>query len=159
MVGAPQNNAERIQIAYRAYEKALHATSTRLFREAFVNDLELVGDRQLQHRYNAACAAAIAGCGKSQDNPPPDDSSKTKLRQQALEWLEAELATYSKLVERTGIQQKGEIAKILEDWKIDSDLNGVRDQKELEALPQAERTAFQKLWADVDRLLVKTKSP
>ena len=45
----PRNDAERIQLAYRAYEKALHASSARLFAEALANDPKLADDRQTQH--------------------------------------------------------------------------------------------------------------
>ena len=43
------------------------------------------------HRYNAACAAALAASGQGKDDPPPDDAAKAKLRQQARDWLKAEL--------------------------------------------------------------------
>ena len=34
-----------------------------------------------------------AAAGKGKDEPPPDDAAKVKLRQQALDWLRAELAS------------------------------------------------------------------
>jgi hypothetical protein len=43
---SPKDDAERIQLAYRAYEKALHASSARLFAEALANSPKLAGDRQ-----------------------------------------------------------------------------------------------------------------
>ena len=52
-----------------------------------------------QHRYNAACAAALAAAGQGKAEPPPDDAAKARLRQQALDWLKAELATWTKLLE------------------------------------------------------------
>ena len=58
----PKDNAERLRLAQRAYDKALHATAARLWAEALAADPKLGDDRQAQHRYNAACAAAMAGC-------------------------------------------------------------------------------------------------
>ena len=54
----PKDNAERVRLAYRAYQKALHVSSARLFAEALANDPKLADDRRAQHAYNAACAAA-----------------------------------------------------------------------------------------------------
>ena len=56
----PKDNRERLQLAGRAYEKQLHATSARLYGAVLQADPKLAGDRQAQHRYNAACAAALA---------------------------------------------------------------------------------------------------
>ena len=67
----PKNDAERIALAYRAYEKSLHAASARLFAEAIANDPRIGDDRRMPHRYNAACAAALAGSGRGKDDPNP----------------------------------------------------------------------------------------
>ena len=59
-------------------------------------DPKLAEDPASFRRYNAACSAAIAGCGKGKDDPPPDPATRTKLRSQALAWLSADLAAWSK---------------------------------------------------------------
>jgi hypothetical protein len=38
-------------------------------------------------------------------------------------------------------------------WRADPDLAGVRDKPALDKLPDAERMAWRKLWAEVDGLL------
>ena len=68
-------------------------------REALRTDPKLADDRQAQHPYNAACSAALAGCGRAKDDPPPDDAARTKFRGQALGWLKNELAAWSKIAE------------------------------------------------------------
>ncbi len=118
-------------------------------------DPKLADDRQAQLRYNAACAAALAGCGKGKDNPPPDDASKVKLRRQALDWLNAELAAWSKMLESGPPQAQPVVASTLKHWKEDSDLAGIRDAAALAKLPQQERAACKQLWGDVDGLLSK----
>jgi hypothetical protein len=45
------------------------------------------------------------------------------------------------------------VAKTLNHWKNDTDLAGVRDEKELARLPEDERKVWQALWAEVDSLL------
>ncbi len=151
----PKDDAERIQLANRAYEKALHATSARLYAEALANDPKLADDRQAGHRYNAACAAALAGCGQGKDDPPPNDAAKTKLRQQAFDWLQSELAAWAKVLATGPAGLKANIAPTLKHWKADADLAGIRDEKELAKLPEPERAALKQLWTDVDRLLTK----
>ncbi len=151
----PKDDAERIQLADRAYQKARHAWSARFYAEALANEPKLADDRQAQHRYNAACAAAKAASGKGKNEPPPDAAAKTKLRQQALRWPQSELAAWAKILETGPAEMKAKIAPTLKRWKTVADLAGIRDEKELAKLPQAERAAFKQLWTDVDRLLGK----
>src|SRR5262249_1651161 len=135
------------------YDKALHKTAAKLWSDALDANSKLGDDRQAQHRYNGACAAALAGCGKGKDDPPPSDDEKTKLRRQALDWLKTELDVWTKLVESANNDQRGAIAKTLQHWKEDPDLAGIRDDAELAKLPASERAEFVKVWSDVGALL------
>jgi len=151
----PNDDTERIALAFHAYRKAHYATATRLLAEALADDPKLSEDRIAQHRYHAARAAAIAAAGRGKDDPPPDDSAKAKLRRQALDWLKAELSAWKRVVMTVGPGNKETVAKTLKHWKSDSDLAGIRDEAELAKLPEEERAAFKKLWAEVDGLLAK----
>ena len=155
----PNDVGERLQFAQRAYELTRHAVAARLWQEALEADPRLGDDRQAQHRYNAACAAALAGCGRGKDDPPPSDAQKVKLRRQALDWLTAELGTWAKLLPMANSEQRGESKATLEHWQRDTDLAGIREDAELAKLPETERAAFRQLWADVDALLKKALSP
>ena len=44
------------------YDTKHHAAAARFWAEALAADPKLGDDRQAGHRYNAACAAALAGC-------------------------------------------------------------------------------------------------
>ena len=151
----PKDNAERLVLAQRAYDTQRYAAATRLWAGALEADPKLAANPQAAARYNAACAAALAGCGKGKDNPPPDDASKVKLRRQALLWLKAELAAWSKIPDSGPPQAPPVVASTLERWKEDSDLAGIRDAAALAKLPQEERAACEQLWGEVDRLLSK----
>ena len=70
--GAPKDNAERLALAQRAYDTKRFAVAARLWAEALDSDPKLAADRQAQHRYNAACAAALAAAGQGKDEPAPD---------------------------------------------------------------------------------------
>jgi serine/threonine-protein kinase len=151
----PKDVAERLQFAQRAHETARFAAAARFWQEAFELNPRLADDLQMLHRYNAACAAARAGCGQGKDDPPPSDDQKTKLRRQALEWLTADLGAWAKLLATASNQYRAGVVKMLEHCQRDIDLAGIHDDAELAKLPEAERMAFRKLWADVDALLKK----
>jgi serine/threonine-protein kinase len=166
----PKDNRERLQLADRAYEKKLYAASTHLFDDALQADPKLADDRQAQHRYNAACTAALAAASGT---VPPDreetsgrmekpltDADRAKFRNQARTWLEAELKAWSGLLESAkGHKQRQAIAGTLVHWREDTDLASVRDKHALESLPEGERAMWKTLWADVDRVLKKALKP
>jgi eukaryotic-like serine/threonine-protein kinase len=148
----PKDNPERLQLAQRAYDKTLHAAAAKLWAEALEADLKVAEDRQVQTRYNAACAATLAGCGHGKDDPASDDSAKAKLREQARGWLRAELAIWTKFVESGPPQARASIVQTLQHWKEDVDLAGIRDEATLAKLAESEREGFRSLWADVEAL-------
>jgi tetratricopeptide (TPR) repeat protein len=149
----PKDEAERLALAQRAYDKGLHATAARLWGEALASNPRLGDDRGAQHRYNAACAASLAGCGQGKDDPPLDEAARAALRKQALGWLEAELSAWKRVAMAVAPGNKELVAGTLAHWKGDSDLSGIRGAVALAKLPEAERAAFGQLWADVDGLL------
>jgi tetratricopeptide (TPR) repeat protein len=153
----PKDNAERLAVARMAHERKQFAFAVRLFAEAVENEPKLSDDRPAMHRYNASCAASLAAAGQSKDEPPPDDGAKAKLRCQALGWLKAELAAWTKLVETGPPQARPGIAQTLERWQHDTDLASVRDSAAIRSLPEMEQIAWRALWNDVDSLLDRAR--
>ena len=49
----------------------LNCAAARFYEEAFAAQPKLADDLGAAHRYNAACAAALAGCGQSKDAGKP----------------------------------------------------------------------------------------
>ncbi|MFO0952088.1 MAG: hypothetical protein U0835_13260 [Isosphaeraceae bacterium] len=148
----PKDPAERLGLARRAYQTRHFALSARLWDEALEADEKLAPDRETQHAYNAACAAALAASGQGADDPPPDDAGKTRLRGQALAWLQGELAAWSKFAEGGSAEAKAAVARTLDQWTTDPDLAGVRDADALDKLPEAEKQAWRAFWAEVAAL-------
>jgi len=153
----PADDAERLalgQLCRQPY-KELYAASARFYAEAFAHDAKLADDIQLEHRYNGACSAALAAAGKGIDTKKLDDTERSRLRRQALEWLRADLAHWdgkaasSKRADRTLAQ------KTLKHWQEDSDLTALRDKNALAKLPAQERSAWEKHWAKVAAVLKK----
>ncbi len=136
-----------------AYDTTRYAAAARLFAEALEDDPKLAADRRTQHPYNAACCAALAAAGKGEDDPKPDDAARSDLRRQALDWLKAELAAWSRVRESGDPRTGAAVAPTLRHWQQDADLAGVRDEAALAALPEEERAEWQALWAEVGRLL------
>ena len=151
----PADAADALAFAQICYEKRVHGASARFWTEAFQAQPKLAEDMKAQHRYNAACAAALAGCGQGKDVPPLDDATRARWRKQALDWLKADLATWSKILESAPPQVKPSIAQTLQHWKADPDLAGLRDPGSLDKLPKDEQDVCRGLWKGVDALLAK----
>jgi Flp pilus assembly protein TadD/predicted Ser/Thr protein kinase len=142
-VDGPPSAAECIELADLCSYKRLYVTSVRFFTDAFTADPKLAEDFRAGHRYRAAAAAAQAGCGRGEEAARLDARGRTRLRQQALKWLRADLAWV------TAQRKGGTPAAALRGWQIDHALAGVRNTDRLAALPAAERAGWEKLWADV----------
>ncbi len=153
----PAGAVETLELAQICYNKGLHGGSARFWTEAFRAEPKLADDMEAHSRYNAACAAALAGCGQGKDEPPLDNASRSRWRQQALEWLEADLAAWSKTLENGSPPSRQTVARTLEHWKGDLDLSGLRDQNALARIPALEQSACRALWARVDSLLVESQ--
>ena len=137
----PSDALETLGFAQLCYDKKLHGASARFWAEAFQAQPKLAEDMQAQNRYNAACAAALAGCGQGKDDPPLDDAAKARWRKQAIDWLKADLAAWSKVLESGPPQARQAISKTLQHWKADPDLAGIRDDAALAKLPADEQKA------------------
>jgi tetratricopeptide (TPR) repeat protein len=154
----PANAAETLGFAQLCYHKKLHGASARLWAEAFGAQPKLADDLPAQHRYNAACAAALAGCGQGKEDPPLDEATRARWRKQALDWLKADLAAWSKVVGSGSPQARSFASQMLHHWKVDHDLAGIRDEAAQAKLPEAEQKACRALWVEVDALLAKARA-
>jgi tetratricopeptide (TPR) repeat protein len=149
----PSDAAEGFAAGRICYDKGLYAAAARLYREALALDPKRAGDRQAPPRYDAACSAALAGSGQSKDVPPPDEAARRRLRDQARDWLVAELAEWAKFLKSQGPRARPAAVYMLEHWKVDPDIAGIRDRDALKKLPADEQKAWAALWKDVDALL------
>jgi tetratricopeptide (TPR) repeat protein len=132
--------------------KRLPATAAGLYEAALTARPSLADDLEAGVRVQAACAAALAGCGAGADAEKLDDRRRAGLRKQALDWLTAE---YDARAERHRAGKPGDrtvVATAVRSWQHDEDLAGVRDEQALARLPADERQAWQGLWARVATL-------
>ena len=138
----------------RLHKKRYH-DAARLFDMAFAAKPKLEADVFKWHRYHAACAAALAAAGKGVGADELEGKEKSRLRQKALAWLEAELAVRRYFLLMTFMENPLVVARVqkdLQDWQDEPDLTGVRDNEELARLPADEQEVWQKFWTNVEAL-------
>jgi tetratricopeptide (TPR) repeat protein len=149
----PKDTAERIEFAEVCQYKRFYAASARFFKDAFVANPKLAEDPTYADRYHAACSATLAGCGQGEDAVKPDPKERTSWRKQALDWLSADLAMWSKQLDTDKPEARARVRQTLQSWQYNLQLAGVRDEKALAKLPEAEQQAWRQLWTDVAALL------
>ncbi len=137
----PKNAADRLGFGLLCHTLKRYSASARLIAEAFQADRRLAEDMKVQNRYNGACSAALAGCGEGKDQPPLDEAARTRWRTQAIVWLNSDLAFWTKQVEAGPQQARAAVSQILQHWKADADLVGIRERSYLAKLPEDERKA------------------
>jgi serine/threonine protein kinase len=150
--------AERIEVARLCHFRRLYRAAACFYEGAFGADPKLVDDRGRAHRYNAACAAALAGCGQGKDADNLDDKERAHLRRQALAWLRDDLAAWDRPLDKEPAEARfaARLTKVLQHWLLDPDFAGVRRPEALAKLPEAERRAWQQLWGRVADTLART---
>jgi serine/threonine-protein kinase len=121
-------------------------------RPAPPREPRLANDLAAGWRSNVACAAALAGCGQGADADKLDTQEHARLRQQALDWLRADLKAYRQMLEKSQGQAGPAIAKQMQHWLQDEDFVGVRGAEALARLPKGERQEWEKLWQEVEAL-------
>jgi tetratricopeptide (TPR) repeat protein len=155
----PGDNAERLGLAAVCQAKKLPRTAAGLYAAVFVADPKTANDLKAGHRYNAACSAALAAAGQSEDAARLDDKEQTRLRWQALTWLRADLVLRTRQLETGNPADRATLQRALRHWQKDTDLASIRDKAALAKLPAQEQQAFGQLWAEVAALLTKVGTP
>jgi hypothetical protein len=144
-----------VELAEVALLKKWVAAAARLYADGFARDAALAGNLRAGHRYDAACAAALAASGQGQDAARLDDRELARLRRQALDWLRADLDAWAKQLASGRPDDRAAVRKTMLHWRHDPDLAGLRDAAALGKLPADERAAWHKLWEDVRELHAK----
>jgi hypothetical protein len=91
------------------------------------------------------------------DSPKPSDAERSRLRGQALEWLRADLTAWQQRIASAKLEALSAARRTLTLWLTDFRFFAVREKEELAKLPDAERTAWQKLWADAEALRITAR--
>jgi tetratricopeptide (TPR) repeat protein len=150
----PADTADRLDLAEFCQRpcKKHYAAAQRFYSEAFAAEQKLAENLNAQHRYKAACAAARAGCGQGADADTLDEKERARLRQQALDWLRADLKVYRRAMDQAPDKYRGVVAQRMLYWLQDNAFAGVRGADALARLPEVERHEWQELWQEVESL-------
>jgi tetratricopeptide (TPR) repeat protein len=149
----PEDAGERLDLAWVALRPSngQYAAAARFYAEAFAAK-EAPANLLAQHRYNAACASALAAAGKGAGAANLTDQERAGQRGQALDWLKADVTAWGKLAAGPA-EQRLRVRQTLTRWRADPALSSVRDKDALAKLPEDERAKWQELWGEVDGLL------
>ncbi len=149
---------ERIELAGLCSLKRRHRAAVRFYEDAFTAKPAVAINLGAFHRYNAACAAALAGCGQGNDAAKLDDAERGRLRRKALDWLRADLGDWRRLLDEQPEKIRPVIDRQMRHWMDDPDFAGVRGPAALSKLSEAEREPWQKLWDDVAKTLARAEA-
>ena len=153
----PADADEQIALAQICLiHKKLYTAAVQFYAGAFAAEPRLAVQLNA-HRFNAACAGAMAGCGQGEDGAKTNDAERERFRKQALEWLTADLTAWTNLVDNAADRLR--VRKEMQRWQSHPAFTGVRDAAALARLPDAERAEWQKLWTSVAELLKRTDEP
>jgi eukaryotic-like serine/threonine-protein kinase len=153
----PRDNTERLAFLGACRFKNRNRTIAQLYNDAFEADATLAEDLRSGHRFNAARAAALAGCGRGEDATALWDASSGRWRDRAREWLLADLAARVRALEADPTAARAGLRRTLMSWQNDPDLDCVRDPGELNRLEPGERKQFVALWSKVAAELTSTE--
>jgi serine/threonine-protein kinase len=121
----------------------------RLYADAFAADPRLAEDPSAGHRFRAARAAALVGCGRGADATGLGEQDRSRWRKQARQWLREELAAWDKSLDSSPAARTL-AGRTLARWRADPDLAGLRAPAELARLSADERKDCLALWAEFD---------
>jgi tetratricopeptide (TPR) repeat protein len=154
----PRSTNERMWLAEVARTRGLNDTAARLYQEAFA-DPQVAPRIEAGQRYQAACSAALAAAGKGEDVVRLTDKERSRWRTQALDWMHVNLSNLSQRLKSGKPQVRALVRRRLGHWQQDPDLAGLRDPDVLAKLPDSDREACQKFWAQVEAMLQRAQRP
>jgi hypothetical protein len=121
------------------------------------SDPKLGDNLQGRTRHQATGGAVLAGVGRGEDDPRPDEAARNRWREQARDWFRADLRLYAKTVESGNANDRKAVVNHLQHWKVCPDLAPVRDPGAQKKLPEAERKEWQALWDEIETLLQRAQ--
>jgi tetratricopeptide (TPR) repeat protein len=139
---------ELLELAHLCLDYGRPHAAAGLYAKAFAARPALADELGSGHRYNAACAAALAAAGKGSAQGPLGEAERADQRQRALAWLLADLTLKTRL-----LTDGHGMVWSLATWQTDPDLASVRDEAALAKLPESQREPWRRLWTDVAAVL------
>ena len=135
----PADASETLEFAELWGLQGQVVAAARLYAEALDASPRLAGELHADHRYRAACAAALAGCGRGGNGVELSEVERARWRQRAREWLRAEVTLWTRVLDGGPPADLVLVVQKLAHLWADPDLDGLLDREALDRLPPAER--------------------
>jgi tetratricopeptide (TPR) repeat protein/tRNA A-37 threonylcarbamoyl transferase component Bud32 len=156
----PESAAECLELAEFCFQhKHLYANAFSLYIQAFKASPIKIRDPRNGHLLNAERSAVLAANGQSADAAGLDNKACLDIRQQALIWLQSDVAMLKVLAESDKPADRIFAENNFKHRQQDPNLASVRDPAALAKLPEAEQKSWRQLWDDVAALLKKAEEP
>jgi serine/threonine-protein kinase len=139
----PANAAESLKFAKICFFQKQYRRSAELYAEGLSADSKTANGTPLNHRYLAACAAAMAA-----STTDSNDAERAKLRKEAITWLNEELMNLGK----QSAANRSTVRRAIQLWQKCSHLQSLRDPAAISNLPLDERRECTRFWSDVASL-------
>jgi tetratricopeptide (TPR) repeat protein len=110
------------------------------------------------HLLRAAISAALAGCGRGEDQDTLEVGEAVAWRKRAVAWLRTFLESLETRAEKGGLNERHRVLGDLRRLRLDPDLAGLRDQAAIAALPASEQSTCRSLWDSVDSLMKRIRA-
>jgi len=175
----PRDNDERLALLGICQFQGLDCAAARLYADAFAADPHLADDLtteclhraaragelpidriealNTECRYLAARCAVLAGCGLGKDGAKLSEAERTRWRNQARAWLQADLAAWAKTLDSGSPVARDLAKKMLTLWQADPDLAGLREPSAQAKWSAHERKECLALWNEVSAALKRTQ--
>jgi serine/threonine-protein kinase len=153
-----KNPSELLRLARFCLDRKKYpASAARLYADAFAAEPELAADLAAGDRFAASRAAALAGCGSGGDAATLDETGRSRWRNQALDWLRADLKLWAKKRQSGDAEEHNEVREGLGRWQRDPAFAGVRGPDALAKLLAPEGEVWRRLCADVAATLAQAE--
>jgi serine/threonine-protein kinase len=150
----PLDNDERLALLGACQFTNRSLALARLYANAFAADPSLAEDYQSGRRFRAARAAALVASARGEDVAGVEEPERARWRQQARQWLRADLAAWNQALDRDPSAARDLLSRVGL-WRGDSDLAGLFEPAELDKLAPDERKACVALSKEIDGLLTR----
>ena len=149
----PADAAETLEFAELCGLLGQEVAAARLYAEALSASPRLAGDLHAEHRYRAACAATLAGCGRAADAAGLSEAERARWRRAGPRWLRAEVTLWTSVLDDGPHADRFLVAQKLAHLWADPQLAGLLDHEALDRLPPAERQECRALRDAIDILI------
>jgi serine/threonine-protein kinase len=155
----PSGSDEQFELAslWGHPAKRLYAAAARFSEDAFAARPALMDNVRAGHRYQAACYAVLAGCGRGEDTADLNKKVRARRREQARQWLRADLVLHANRLKSGNLTDCTKVLETMDGCLADARLVGVRSTDLISRLPVEERERWAKLRKDVEDLRMKVR--